>query len=114
MNRILTALFICISSAFFAQTNVNVDVTINGQTSREQLAQLRKDLQVQGVSFNYAPQFDNTRRLTAIQYKVSTTDNVLIGEGSHDALQQQGATLTFHVNPVAKTFSEEKDGEPHH
>jgi hypothetical protein len=112
MKHIITALLLCIGTAVFAQSTNTIDVTITGQTSREQLAQLRKDLQVQGIMFNYAPQFDNQRRLTAIQYKVSTAENVLIGEGSHTALQQAGANVTFHVNPSAKTFSEEKDVEP--
>ena len=109
MKNFLTALLLCIGTAIFAQSSNTIDVTINGQTSREQLAQMRKDLQVQGVIFNYAPQFDNERRLTAIQYKVSTADNVLIGEGGHSALQQSGANVTFHVNAAAKTFAEEKD-----
>lgn len=111
MKHFLTALLLCLGTAVFAQSSNTIDVTISGQTSREQLAQLRKDLRVQGVVFNYAPQFDNQRRLTAIQYKVSTAENVLIGEGSHTALQQAGANVTFHVNPSAKTFSEEKDVE---
>ena len=112
MKHFLTALLLCLGTALFAQSSNTIDVTINGQTSREQLAQLRKDLQVQGVLFNYAPQFDNERRLTSIRYKVSTSENVLIGEGSHSALQLAGANVTFHVNPSAKTFSEEKDVAP--
>lgn len=108
MKNILTALLLCIGTAVFAQSSNTIDITINGQTSREQLAQLRKDLQAQGILFNYAPQFDNERRLTSIQYKVSSTDNVIIGEGGHSALQKSGAAVTFHVNAAAKSFAEEK------
>ncbi|MFM7233472.1 MAG: hypothetical protein ACKO7B_18840 [Flavobacteriales bacterium] len=108
MKNILAALMLCIGTAVFAQSSNTIDITINGQTSREQLAQMRKDLQAQGILFNYAPQFDNQRRLTAIQYKVSTADNVQIGEGGHSALQQTGAAVTFHVNAAAKSFAEEK------
>ena len=49
MKNFLTALLLCIGTAIFAQSSNTIDVTINGQTSREQLAQMRKDLQVQGV-----------------------------------------------------------------
>jgi hypothetical protein len=109
MKNFLTALFICFGTALFAQSSSTIDVTISGQTSREQLAQLRRDLHAQGIVFNYAPQFDNERHLTGIRYKVATADNIQIGEGSHEALQQPGANVTFHVNPSTKTFSEEKN-----
>ena len=52
MKHLLTVLMICLGSVVFAQSSDNVDVTINGQTSREQLAQLRKDLNTQGILFN--------------------------------------------------------------
>ena len=113
MKHLLTVLIICLGSVVFAQSSDNVDVTINGQTSREQLAQLRKDLNTQGILFNYAPQFDNERRLISIQYKFSTADNVLIGQGSHEALQQAGANVMIHVNPGTKFFAEEKNVAPH-
>jgi hypothetical protein len=113
MKHLLAALLICMGSALFAQSNSNVDVTISGQTSREQLAQMRKDLLTQGIVFNYAPQFDNERRLMSVQYKFSTSDNVLIGQGSHEALQQAGANVLIHVNPGTKFFAEEKNVAPH-
>jgi hypothetical protein len=113
MKHIITALFICISAIAFGQTTGTIDVTINGQTTREQLAQLRQSLQQQGIVFNYAPQFDNERRLTSVQYKFSTSDNTLIGEGAHEALQQPGANVTIHVNASTKFFSEEKNLAPH-
>lgn len=109
MKHLLTALFLFFGMSVFAQSANTIDITINGQTSREQLAQLRTDLQAQGVIFSYAPQFDNQRRLISIQYKVSTSDNTPIGEGGHSALQQNGANVVFHVNAAAKTFLEEKD-----
>jgi hypothetical protein len=113
MKHLITAILVCVSTILFAQTTGNVDVTINGQTTREQLAQLRKDLQLQGIIFNYAPQFDNERHLLSLQYKFSSSENVLIGEGSHEALQQPGANVTIHVNPSTKFFQEEKNVAPH-
>ncbi len=112
MKQLITALLVCASSILFAQTTGNVDVTISGQTTREQLAQMRKDLQLQGIVFNYAPQFDQERRLLSLQYRFSTTDNAVIGEGSHEALQQPGANVTMHVNATTKTYSEEKNVIP--
>ena len=109
MKHLLTALLICLGTTLFAQSSTTIDVTINGQTSREQLAQMRRDLQAQGIFFNYSPRFDNERRLVAIQYKVSTNDQVLLGEGGHADLQHAGANVTFHVNASSKTFAEEKD-----
>lgn len=113
MKHLITAILVCASTILFAQSTANVDVTINGQTTREQLAQMRKDLQLQGIVFNYAPQFDNERRLIALKYKFSTNENVLIGEGEHDTLQQTGANVTIHVNPSTKFYSEEKNAPPH-
>ena len=72
MKHFITALLVCASSFLFAQSTSNVDVTISGQTTREQLAQMRKDLQLQGIVFNYAPQFDQERRLMSLRYKFST------------------------------------------
>ncbi len=113
MKHLITAILLCASSILFAQSAGNVDVTINGQTTREQLAQMRKDLQLQGIVFNYAPQFDNERRLLSLRYKFSTNDNVVIGEGGHEALQQAGANVTIHVNPSTKFYSEERNVAPH-
>jgi len=113
MKHLITALLMCASSILFAQSTGNIDITISGQTTREQLAQMRKDLQLQGVVFNYAPQFDQERRLLSLRYKFATSDNVLIGEGGHEALQQAGANVTIHVNPSTKFYSEEKNVTPH-
>jgi hypothetical protein len=50
--------------------------------------------------------------LISIQYKFSTADNVLIGQGKHEALQQAGAIVMIHVNPSTKFFAEEKNVAP--
>jgi hypothetical protein len=113
MKHIITAILVCASSILFAQSTGTVDITINGQTTREQLAQMRNDLQSQGIVFNYAPQFDNERHLIALKYKFSTSEQVLIGEGEHDSLQQTGANVIIHVNPSTKFYSEEKNAAPH-
>lgn len=85
-----------------------VDVTISGQTTREELALLNKEMRAQGLVFNYIPQFDNDRKLLSLQYKVTTTDNTVIGTGGHEALQSEGAKVRFQIAVPTKTFTETK------
>ena len=113
MKYIITAIIVCASSILFAQSTGNIDVNISGQTTREQLNQMRKELNLQGVVFTYSPQFDQERHLTALRYKFTTTDQVLIGEGEHAALQQNGANVHIQVNPTTKFYAEEKNIAPH-
>ena len=112
MKYFITAIIVCASSILFAQSTENIDVNISGQTTREQLNQMRKDLHLQGVVFTYSPQFDQERHLTGLRYKFTTTDQVLIGEGEHSALQQNGAHVHIQVNPITKFFAEEKNIAP--
>jgi hypothetical protein len=85
-----------------------VDVTISGQTTREELALLNKEMRAQGLVFNYIPQFDNDRKLLSLQYKVTTSDNTIIGTGGHEALQTSGAKVRFQIAVPTKTFTETK------
>lgn len=99
-------------SEVFAQqqviTSETVDVTISGETTREQLAIINKEMRAQGLVFNYIPQFDGQRKLLSLQYKVSTADNTLIGTGGHEALQTAGAQVRFQIAVPTKTFTETK------
>jgi hypothetical protein len=113
MKYLITAIIICASNFLFAQSTGTIDVNITGQTTREQLNQMRKELHSQGVVFTYAPQFDQERHLTGLKYKFTTTEQVLIGEGEHMTLQQNGANIHVQVNPTTKFFSEEKNIVPH-
>jgi len=112
MKYLITALIVSASSILFAQTTGNIELAINGQTTREQLNQMRKDLHSQGVVFTYAPQFDHERHLTGLKYKFTTADNVVIGTGEHTTLQQNGANIRVQVNPTSMFYSEEKDIAP--
>jgi len=58
-------------------TSNEVNVTINAETSREQLFQLRNELLAVGMDFQYTPQFDQNRKLISISYAVrSTSGNI--------------------------------------
>lgn len=86
---IIASLAILMSGSLFAQnviTSENISITINGTTSREQLWQLRQDLQAQGVDFQYTPRFDNERKLISIQYTVKRADGTLLGTAGNDQL----------------------------
>ncbi len=86
---ILAALAILMGGSLFAQnviTSDNISITINGTTTREQLWQLRQDMQVQGIDFQYTPRFDNERKLISIQYTVKRADGTLLGTAGNDQL----------------------------
>jgi hypothetical protein len=86
---IIAALAILMGGSLFAQnviTSDNISITINGTTTREQLWQLRQDMQVQGIDFQYTPRFDNERKLISIQYTVKRADGTLLGTAGNDQL----------------------------
>jgi len=86
---IIAALAILMGGSLFAQnviTSDNISITINGTTTREQLWQLRQDMQVQGIDFQYTPRFDNERKLISIQYTVKRADGTLLGSAGNDQL----------------------------
>ena len=86
---IIAALAILMGGSLFAQnviTSDNISITINGTTTREQLWQLRQDMQVQGIDFQYTPRFDNERKLISIQYTVKRADGTLLGTARNDQL----------------------------
>ena len=86
---IIADLAILMGGSLFAQnviTSDNISITINGTTTREQLWQLRQDMQVQGIDFQYTPRFDNERKLISIQYTVKRADGTLLGTAGNDQL----------------------------
>lgn len=111
LRVIIAAILTTACTTLFAQntiTSSQVDITINGQTTREQLAQLNKDMRAQGLTFTYIPQFDNDRRLLSLQYKVLAADKTVLGIGGHEALQTTGASVNFHLNVETSAFTEIK------
>jgi hypothetical protein len=114
IRTILAAFFVIAGLAASAQNTITANeahVTITGQTTREQLAQLRADLHAQGMDFQYSPVFNGNRQLESISFTVKANDGQLTGTGDHKTLQNPVATLTFHVNKSAGTFSVDVAGD---
>jgi hypothetical protein len=108
----LVALCTMAFGEIFGQKTISaeaIDVTINGQTTREELALINKEMRAQGLVFNYKPQFDNDRKLLSLQYKITTTDNTIIGTGGHETLQTAGAKVRFQIAVPTKAFTETKE-----
>ncbi|MFN4885440.1 MAG: hypothetical protein ACK5EW_05465 [Bacteroidota bacterium] len=78
------ASFLLIGTGMFGQNIINsteVNVTINSETTREQLFQIRNELLIVGMDFLYTPQFDQNRKLVSLSYSVrSTTGNQTLVE----------------------------------
>lgn len=78
------ASFLFIGTSMFGQNIINsteVNVTINSETTREQLFQIRNELLTVGMDFLYTPQFDQNRKLISLSYSVrSTTGNQTLVE----------------------------------
>jgi ABC-type hemin transport system substrate-binding protein len=73
-------------------TNEQIQVTINGTTSREELGNLRYQLEALGIEFHYLPQFNNERKLTGIHYKLRH-----IGQETYFTEQDQQGMQTQHT-----------------
>lgn len=91
----LVLAFALISSAASAQniiTENEVNIEINHNTTREQLSQMYTELNALGLVFRYNPQFDNNKKLTAIQYRISTADGVDLGTVDMTNLQNPSSS----------------------
>jgi|JI10StandDraft_1071094.scaffolds.fasta_scaffold83931_4 ABC-type lipoprotein release transport system permease subunit len=114
IKLIIVALMLMAGVSMSAQNTITATeahITINGQTTRENLAQIKSDLNAQGIVFNYAPDFDGQRRLVGLRYSVITNNGELTGEGYHKTLQNPNSKVTFHINKTAGTFSEDIVGD---
>lgn len=109
LKSIITVLALFVSVSAFSQnviTSENVKVTINGETSRQDLALLRKDMLAVGVDFQYQPSFDQNRRLTAIQYNVKrSSDSAVLGETSQENLSDPSVKSVFHLVKTGEVFT---------
>jgi len=96
-------------SVAFSQNIVNneqVQVTINGTTSREDLGNLRYQLEALGIEFNYHPQFDNERKLTGIHYKLRYIgQETYFTEQDQQGMQSQHTFTKFHLNKVGNNWN---------
>ncbi len=84
-----------------AQLNTNgneITVTIDGNTSRMDLIQIRTALLEQGVDFKYDMQFNESTRLKSINFTLELTPGVNACNGQHNQLQNQGAKIEMVIN----------------
>jgi ABC-type uncharacterized transport system substrate-binding protein len=98
MKRILAIIALFTTLTAGAQNIItadNITVEINNQTSRQGLIELRTNLAAQGINFTYNPQFDNSRKLISISYKIATTEGVVLGEAKQTSLVAPEAKSKF-------------------
>lgn len=111
LRSLLVVAALLIGANLFAQNIINaneVNVTINAETSREQLFQLRNDLLAQGLDFQYTPQFDATRKLVSIAYSVRTVTggNVVLERLTPQPVAS--APVGFHLTKQNGSFAPAK------
>lgn len=91
------ALFAGIESS--AQNIISADqisVSINSSTTRQELYQIRTDMEAQGVLFNYQPEFNQDRVLVAIKYELRDSSKVL-GKYESGPLANPNANAGFRL-----------------
>lgn len=87
-------------------TSTEVNVLINGSTSRMDLAQLRTNLDEVGIEFWYNPQFDGQRNLLGLSYRLtdSATQTVL-GEAEVSELQNSSNRTAFILSKSGSSWT---------
>ncbi|MDZ4823526.1 MAG: hypothetical protein SH856_08710 [Flavobacteriales bacterium] len=77
-------------------TENEVHVVITGETSREDLSQLRAQLHAVGVDFQYTPTFNSDRMLMGIEAKVILGESN--GTGTNAMLSAPGEYISFKLS----------------
>jgi hypothetical protein len=107
----LFAFFLCAGSAVMAQNTVsaeNVNVTINGTTTREALAELRVSLEQVGIRFWYEPSFDGNRNLLGIHYQLTDiASGAVIGAHEMHNFNNPTVKTTFRVGKTGGAWTAE-------
>lgn len=107
----LFAFFLCAGSAVMAQNTVSaehVNVTINGTTTREALAELRVSLEQVGIRFWYNPSFDGNRNLLGIHYQLTDiATGAIIGEHEMHNFTNPSVKTTFRMDKAAAAWTAE-------
>ncbi len=112
MLLFMTVGFTAISQSVITSTDAQISIT--GQTTREELSQISRDLKVQGIVFKYWPTFNSNRQLMGLSFEVNANEGALTGAGAHTTLANPNAVLRIHINKTANTCDVEKVGEPSH
>ena len=88
MKKLLFLLAIALGCSFTNVSAQNVEdfsFEITNQTSREQLAEMKGDIEAYGVLFQYNPSFDMDRNLNGIKVRVTF---------------EEGTVLEYAMNPL--------------
>ncbi|MFN8699498.1 MAG: hypothetical protein ACK500_06500 [Flavobacteriales bacterium] len=108
---VLFAFFLCAGSAVMAQNTVsaeNVNVTINGTTTREALAELRMNLEQVGIRFWYEPSFDGNRQLLGIRYQLTDiATGAVIGVHEMHNFNNPTVKTTFRIGKTGSAWTAE-------
>jgi hypothetical protein len=99
LKKALVVVALMAGGTAYAQNTINneqVNVIINGLTSREELAIISQQLRPLGIDFKYHPTFTNERKLNGISYKLLFTGSTaLLAENEISNLQMSNAALQF-------------------
>lgn len=93
------ALFAGVESS--AQNIISADqisVGINSSTTRQELYQIRTDMEAQGVLFNYQPEFNQDRVLVAIKYELRGNNGQILGKYESGPLANPNANAGFRLS----------------
>ncbi len=112
LYSLFVAAFMLVSFSADAQKGLTVNnnvitVVIDGTTSRKDLLNLRTALENEGIDFRYSMQFNNETKITSVDFTVSADNGAITGSGSHEALQNPNANVTFKVNKANGTYNVE-------
>ncbi len=107
IRTLLVAGLMTIGLSSFAQNIVSendINITINGQTSREELAAYAQQMRAIGVDFLYRPQFDGNRHLIGIEYTLKA-GSTIIGTVEQTNLKAAGTQTKFHIVKANGVFT---------
>ncbi len=71
MKHLLLIVAFAFSAQLWAQNATSQNVKISGQTDRAALWQIHQDMKLEGLNFNYNPEFTSDRKLKSISYIIT-------------------------------------------
>lgn len=71
MKHLLLFVALVFGTQVWAQSATSQNINITGQTDRAALWQIHQDLKLEGLNFNYNPEFNSDRKLKSISYIIS-------------------------------------------
>lgn len=78
MKHLLLIVAFVFSAQIWAQNATSQNINITGQTDRAALWQIHQDMKLEGLNFNYNPEFNSDRKLKSISYVITdSTGNTL-------------------------------------